>query len=79
MESVDVPAGLRMIKRKLDSLPAQLRGGISERELERGNRMAEKRAEQKVDQLMRSTDAQTRHMREVGALLREVAAEVRGR
>lgn len=79
MEAADVPAGLRMIKQKLDSLPAKLRGGISERELERGNRMAEKRAEQKVDQLMRSTDAQTHHMREVGALLREVAAAVRGR
>lgn len=79
VESAPAPTGLKLIERKLDSLPARLRGGISERELERGNRKAEKRAEQKVDQLLRSTTVQSRRLREVGALLREVAAAVRGR
>lgn len=72
------PNRLKLIERKLDMLPSKLRGGISENELLHGNRAAERRADGKLDKLLRSNDLQARRLREVGALLREVAAAGRG-
>lgn len=84
MEGLAAPAagpqaGLRLLERKIDSLPRRLRGGISEKELLRGSKEAEKRAEGKLDRLLRENDIQTRRLREVGALLRDVAAAAQGR
>jgi hypothetical protein len=68
-----------LLERKLDALPAKLRGGISEKELLRGDREAEKRAEGKLDRILRENSQQAKRLREVGALLREVAAAANGR
>lgn len=70
---------LRLIERRLRALPAQLRNGISEKELLRGNKEAEKRAEEKLDRILRSNDRQSRHLREVGALLQDIVVATRGR
>jgi hypothetical protein len=74
MEAVTPPRGLRILERKINALPRRLRGGISERELLRGSREAEKRAEEKLNRLLQANDTNTRQLREIGGLLREVAA-----
>ena len=71
--------GLRLLERKLDSLSPSSRGGISEKELLKGSREAERRAEGKLDQLLRSNDVQSRRLKEVGALVRDVVAATAGR
>lgn len=78
-ESRRVLSGLHLIERRLNALPAKLRGGIHEKELLQGDRGAEKRAEAKLDRLLKTGDVQTRHLREVGALLRDVVAAAKGR
>ena len=78
-EAAGLPRGLRLLERKLDSLPRRLRGGISERELLHGNREAEKRADVKLDRLLQANDRNVHQIREIGALLREVSAAARGR
>lgn len=83
VESLGLPSGfrsgMRMLERKIDSLPRRLRGGISEQELLRGSREAEKRAETKLDRILRSSDAQSRRLKESVALIRDVASAARGR
>jgi Bacteriophage T4-like portal protein (Gp20) len=80
MEGLAPPSSrLRLIERKLDALPAKMRNGISEKELQHGNARAEKRANGKLDRLLRSNDLQAQRLREVGALLRDVAAAAAGR
>ena len=82
MESLMPPSPtsrLKLIERKLNALPAKLRGGISERELLSGSRAAERRANGKLDRLLHENSAQTRQLKQVGALLRDVAAAAAGR
>jgi len=73
-EGVSPTSRLKLIERKLNALPMKLRGGISEQELLRGNKQAEKRADGKLESLMKANDLQARRLKEVGALLREVVA-----
>ena len=83
MESLAPPSDmgrrLNRLELKLDSLPKQLRSnGISEAELLRGDRQGERRAMAKLDKLLKSNDAQMRRIRELGALLRDIALASRG-
>jgi hypothetical protein len=74
MEGRESPRGLALIERKLDALPKKLRSAITEQELDgKRDRVAEKRATDKLDRLLRQGDAQVRTMREQGALMREIA------
>lgn len=74
----DTPRGMRLLQAKLNSLPSRIRRSISEAEMSRGSREGEKRANDKLDRLLRSNDQQVRRIQEVGALLREAAAAKRG-
>jgi hypothetical protein len=78
-ESLGPPSGMKILERKLAALPRQLRGAITERELLRGSREAEKRAEEKLNSILRSNDANARRLKESISLLREVVAAGRGR
>ena len=71
----DAEKGLALIERRLARIPKKLRGGISERELTAGSREAEKRAGEKLDKLRAQGDATIRKVDEVGAMIREVAAQ----
>lgn len=75
----DALSGLRLLERRLAALPSKLRGPISEKELLRGDRSAEKRAEGKLDRILRENSQQSKRLREVGALLRDVVAAANGR
>jgi hypothetical protein len=74
LENTEIPKGLKLLERKLLSLPRHMRGGISDQELHRGSREAEKRAEGKLDRLLRQNDQTSRRLKEIGGLLRDVAA-----
>lgn len=78
-ESLGPPSGMKILERKLAALPRQLRGAITERELLRGSREAEKRSEEKLNSILRSNDANARRLKESISLLREVVAAGRGR
>jgi len=79
VESLAAPSGMRRLERKIAAIPRQLRGAITEKELLRGNREAEKRAEGKLDSILRSNSANSQRLRESVALLREVVAAAHGR
>lgn len=79
VESLGAPSGMRVLERKLAAIPRQLRGMITEKELLRGSREAEKRAEEKLNRILRSNDVNTRRLKESISLLREVVAAGRGR
>lgn len=64
--------GMRLLERKLDSLPKKLRSKITDEELHRGDREAEKRASDKLDRLLRQNDAQVHRIREIGGLVRDL-------
>lgn len=71
------PKGMKLLEAKLATLPDRIRRSISESEMSRGSREGEKRANDKLDRLLRSNDQQVRRIREVGALLRDVADATR--
>lgn len=77
-ESVINPTGMRMLAKKLDALPRQLRQSITEKELLRGSREGERRAEEKLNRILRSNDQLARRLRESTALMQEVVAASRG-
>jgi hypothetical protein len=77
-EGVMAPPSMKRLSERLRALPPSMRGGISEQELLRGSREAEKRASDKLDRLLNASAVQTRRLRETGALLREVVAASRG-
>lgn len=66
------PSGKRL-RERIAATPAGQRGGISEQELFKGSREAEKRATEKLDKLLRNDSAVTHRLNEIGALLRDVA------
>jgi len=72
-EGAGRPQGMKLLERKLDALPQKLRKAITEEELNRGDREAEKRASEKLDKLIRTGDAQVRGMREQSALIRDLS------
>jgi len=73
-ESRQVLNGLKLVERKLRRLRPHQGYGISEEELLKGNREAEKRAGDKLNKIMKSQDYQVQRLREVGELVREVVA-----
>lgn len=68
---------LALIEKKLRSIPSSMRGGISEKELLRGNREADKRATDKLNRLREQGDLTIKKVDEVGAMVREVVAASR--
>jgi hypothetical protein len=78
VESLGRPSGMKILERKLNALPRQLRSAITEKELLHGSREAEKRAEEKLNRLLRSNEGLARRLRESAALMREVVAATRG-
>jgi len=78
-EGLSLQDRIKLLERKLSSVPRRLRERISEKELLSGSREAEKRSTDKLDRIMRSNDYQTRHLKEVGGLLRDIVLSVKGR
>ena len=75
----DNAKGMRLLERKLDTLPKKLRSKITEEELLRGNREAEKRASEKLERLMEQNDAQVHRIKELGGLVRDLAWSQHGK
>lgn len=73
IEGFGPPPSIKRLQERVKRTNRNQRGGISEEELFRGNREAEKRASEKLDKLLRN-DAQTaRRLGELGGLIRDVA------
>jgi hypothetical protein len=72
--SARAPKGMRLLEAKLASLPGRIRRSISEAELDRGDREGEKRAEAKLDRILKSNDQNTKRIKEIGGLLRDAVA-----
>jgi hypothetical protein len=72
MEQRSLFPGLRLLEKKLRALPSARGAGISDEELHRGSRAAEKRAEHKIDQVLQASDRNMRRIQQVGGLVREV-------
>lgn len=80
-QAVSAPAQPESLMRsgqlpRLTEIPGR-RAGITIKELEAGSRAAEKRAAAKLDLLLRGDDEKTRRIKEIGALLHELAGTIK--
>jgi intein/homing endonuclease len=64
---------VRRIRDRIDSTPRNQRKRITEQELFKGNREAEKRAEEKLDKLLRNDSQVAKRVDEIGGLVRDLA------
>lgn len=77
MESLDNSRRLKILEKQMKALPAPR--GISDRELHSGDRLAEKRANAKIEEVLSQNRLLTHRMKEVGGLLHDLSLSVRSR
>lgn len=70
--SAGMASGLKLLERRLRQAAGPVRTRITEEELLRGNRESEKRAEAKLEQILKMEGQNSQRLREVGGLLQDV-------